>query len=372
MAQPYVGEIRMFAGNFAPAGWKFCEGQLLPISENETLFQLIGTTYGGDGQSTFGSAGPPRPDPDSSGQRFHPGRDRWAEEITLTVEQIPTHSHPFLASTALATNETPAANVLGQTEIAYYGDESPFVAMAACIASIGGASPTRTFSRTSASTSSSRCSASSRPRRKATGAADVDHRHVNEGERDRDGRSVCRRDSHFPVQLSRPRAGRGATGSSCRSRRTPALFSLLGTTYGGDGKSTFALPDLQGSAAMQPGQGPGTAAARSWAKPAARETVTLLESRDPVHTHALSALETCRRPDRTESERAVDLAQSKNGQRLQRHDHATLTPMRAPGAPAGRWEPAAQQHAAVSDVMNFCIALQGVFPPRPVRVRQGS
>ena len=53
MAQPYVGEIRMFAGNFAPAGWMFCEGQLLPISEYETLFQLIGTTYGGDGQSTF-------------------------------------------------------------------------------------------------------------------------------------------------------------------------------------------------------------------------------------------------------------------------------------------------------------------------------
>ncbi len=53
MAQPYVGEIRMFAGNFAPAGWQFCEGQLLPISEYETLFNLIGTTYGGDGQSTF-------------------------------------------------------------------------------------------------------------------------------------------------------------------------------------------------------------------------------------------------------------------------------------------------------------------------------
>ena len=53
MAQPYVGEIRMFAGNFAPVGWMFCEGQLLPISENETLFQLIGTTYGGDGQSTL-------------------------------------------------------------------------------------------------------------------------------------------------------------------------------------------------------------------------------------------------------------------------------------------------------------------------------
>ena len=54
MSQPFVGEIRMFGGNFAPAGWMFCDGQLLPISENETLFNLIGTTYGGDGQETFG------------------------------------------------------------------------------------------------------------------------------------------------------------------------------------------------------------------------------------------------------------------------------------------------------------------------------
>ena len=54
MAQPYVGEIRMFAGNFAPAGWAFCDGSLMPISENDTLFNLIGTTYGGDGQQTFG------------------------------------------------------------------------------------------------------------------------------------------------------------------------------------------------------------------------------------------------------------------------------------------------------------------------------
>ena len=76
MAQPYVGEIRMFAGNFAPAGWMFCEGQLLPISENETLFQLIGTTYGGDGESTFALPDLRGRIPDPSGQRVHPGGDR--------------------------------------------------------------------------------------------------------------------------------------------------------------------------------------------------------------------------------------------------------------------------------------------------------
>ncbi len=71
MAQPYVGEIRMFAGNFAPAGWMFCEGQLLPISENETLFNLIGTTYGGDGQSTFALPDLRGRLPDPPGQRLH-------------------------------------------------------------------------------------------------------------------------------------------------------------------------------------------------------------------------------------------------------------------------------------------------------------
>ena len=73
MSDPFVGEIRMFGGNFAPAGWMFCEGQLLPISENETLFNLIGTTYGGDGQETFALPDLRGRLPDSSGQRLHSG-----------------------------------------------------------------------------------------------------------------------------------------------------------------------------------------------------------------------------------------------------------------------------------------------------------
>jgi microcystin-dependent protein len=98
MAQPYVGEIRMFAGNFAPAGWMFCEGQLVPISENETLFQLIGTTYGGDGQSTFALPDLRGRIPIHQGNGFILAETGGAEEITLTVNQIPAHSHPMLAS----------------------------------------------------------------------------------------------------------------------------------------------------------------------------------------------------------------------------------------------------------------------------------
>jgi microcystin-dependent protein len=147
MAQPYVGEIRMFAGNFAPAGWMFCEGQLLPISENETLFQLIGTTYGGDGESTFAL-------PDLRGRiPLHQGNgvilaeSGGAEEITLTVQQIPAHSHPVLGTTTVANDATPAANVPAQTgTFDGYQSSPPTAQMAAqSIAPVGGSQPHTNF-----------------------------------------------------------------------------------------------------------------------------------------------------------------------------------------------------------------------------------
>jgi microcystin-dependent protein len=117
MSQPYVGEIRMFAGNFAPAGWMFCEGQLLPISEYETLFNLIGTTYGGDGQETF-----QLPDlrgrlPIHQGNGFTLAETGGVETVTLTVPTIPAHSHPFLASSELSGQGTPASSVLAAISI---------------------------------------------------------------------------------------------------------------------------------------------------------------------------------------------------------------------------------------------------------------
>jgi microcystin-dependent protein len=115
MAQPYVGEIRMFAGNFAPAGWMLCEGQLLPIIENETLFNLIGTTYGGDGQSTFGLPDLRSRVPIHPGNGFLLAATGGAEEITLTVQQVPAHSHPMLASADPASSPNPAAHVLAET-----------------------------------------------------------------------------------------------------------------------------------------------------------------------------------------------------------------------------------------------------------------
>ena len=111
MAQPYVGEIRMFAGNFAPAGWQFCEGQLLPISENETLFNLLGTTYGGDGQSTFALPDLRGRIPIHQGNGFILAETGGAEEISLTVNQIPTHNHAFLSTANLAQQSNPSGQL---------------------------------------------------------------------------------------------------------------------------------------------------------------------------------------------------------------------------------------------------------------------
>ena len=103
----------MFAGNFAPAGWMFCEGQILPISENETLFQLIGTTYGGDGQSTFALPDMRGRVPIHQGNGFILAETGGAEEVTLTVNQIPSHTHPVLVSASPGTESTPAGELLG-------------------------------------------------------------------------------------------------------------------------------------------------------------------------------------------------------------------------------------------------------------------
>lgn len=115
MSQPYIGEVKMFGGNFAPAGWMFCEGQLLPISENDALFNLLGTTYGGDGQSTFALPDLRGRLPVHQGNTFVLGQAGGTEEVTLTVQQIPVHSHAMVASSNNATTANASGSVLAQT-----------------------------------------------------------------------------------------------------------------------------------------------------------------------------------------------------------------------------------------------------------------
>jgi len=147
MAQPYVGEIRMFGGNFAPAGWMLCEGQLLPISENETLFNLIGTTYGGDGQSTFALPDLRGRVPVHQGNGATLAESGGMETITLTVNQIPAHTHPLQASTNVSQDTSPAGKTVGQSGSAllYIQDTTDSNLNAGAITSVGGSQPHSNF-----------------------------------------------------------------------------------------------------------------------------------------------------------------------------------------------------------------------------------
>ena len=129
MAQPYVGEIRMFAGNFAPAGWMFCEGQLLPISENDTLFNLIGTTYGGDGQSTFALPDLRGRVPLHFGNGFILAQTGGAETITLTQSQIAAHGHPLSCVSGGGTASNPQGALWANSDANQYSTQATNVQM---------------------------------------------------------------------------------------------------------------------------------------------------------------------------------------------------------------------------------------------------
>lgn len=149
MSSPYVGEIRMFGASFAPAGWAFCDGQLMPISQNETLFNLIGTTYGGDGQETFAM-------PDLQGrvpvhqgqgpgisQNYQLGEKGGVESVTLNTQQIPTHNHAFLASTTAGNSVVPTGNVTGNSgQVTFYALGTAITNMfGTAITPVGGSQP---------------------------------------------------------------------------------------------------------------------------------------------------------------------------------------------------------------------------------------
>jgi microcystin-dependent protein len=145
MSQPYVGEIRLFAGTYAPAGWYACDGSLLSIGENETLFQLIGTTYGGDGQSTFAVPDLRGRVPTHASGSSQVGQSGGAEQVTLTTSQMPAHGHALFGSTANAALTSPAGAVPAtQAEVTAlaYGTDAPLTTMSPqLIQSEGGSQP---------------------------------------------------------------------------------------------------------------------------------------------------------------------------------------------------------------------------------------
>jgi microcystin-dependent protein len=339
--EPYVGEIRMFGGNFAPAGWAFCDGSLLSIAENETLFQLIGTTYGGDGQETFALPDLRGRIPIHEGNGHVMGEAAGVESVTLTTLQLPAHGHAVLAAQGLALDANPGGRLLAETRgTDLYFEGAPGAPLApAAMTPAGGSQPHQnlmpylcvnfiislfgTFPTSSG------------------------------GELWEPFVAELR---IFPYNFA-PSGWALCNGQLLPISQNTALFSLLGTTYGGDGKSTFALPNLQGRAAMQQGDGPGLSI-RDLGEEGGSESVTLLDSEMPAHAHALRG-----RNDvgETPAPTGAALARSRGAYRVDASQG--LVPM-AEGAitPSGGNLPHENQQPYL--ILDFCIALQGVFPPR--------
>lgn len=139
MSQPYIGEIRMVGFNFAPLDWALCNGQLLPISQYEALFTLIGTTYGGDGQTTFALPNLQGRIPFHQGNSFVIGQLSGTETVTLTTQQLPTHSHTLNGNSSPGTQLNPAGGYWAQSTLGEYSTEPPVHSMApGAVGSTGG------------------------------------------------------------------------------------------------------------------------------------------------------------------------------------------------------------------------------------------
>ena len=147
MAEPFLSEIRIMSFVFAPKGWALCNGQLLPINQNQALFSLLGTTYGGDGQSTFALPDLRGRIPIHMGNGFILAETGGAEEITLTVNQIPAHAHPLLVNSGQGSANSTQNNVLAASPtLDLYREAQPTVALfSGAVGPTGGSQPHTNF-----------------------------------------------------------------------------------------------------------------------------------------------------------------------------------------------------------------------------------
>ncbi len=284
--EPYLGEVDLFAGNFAPRGWAFCDGQILPIDQNQSLYALLGTTYGGDGRTTFAL-------PDLRGRvAVHPGtgdglssrqlgQKFGVDDVTLTVNQLPAHGHniehPWLGNLA-----TEGAG----------GNQSHTIVQP----SLG-----------------------------------LNHTITTQGiypSRDKGLDSFIAEIDLFAGNFA-PRSSLFPDGQLLPVADNEALFSLIGTTYGGDGRTNVALPDLRGRAVMHAGDGPGLTPRRLGEETGVEEA-TLTATQLASHNHFW---------DDTEDIFAFGYTTSTGGSQPYNNVQPSLA-------------------------LNYMIALQGVYPSR--------
>jgi microcystin-dependent protein len=269
MGDPYVGEVRMFAGTFAPSGWAFCNGQLLAISENDVLYQLIGTTYGGDGISTFALPNMQGRVPLHNGSGYTVGEAGGTEAVALTVNEIPAHSHAAGVSSKYGSTNSPDGTMPARSTLNQFTDTvGTLASMNSNVGSSGGGQPHSNMQPYLA----------------------VNFIICTSGITASEGGSL---DSYVEPFVSEirwvafsfaPGGWALCNGQVLTINQNAALFSLIGTTYGGNGTTNFALPDLRGKIPIH-----CKGSEHPMGQTGGEQSHILSLNELPAHSHSLSA-----------------------------------------------------------------------------------
>lgn len=360
-AQPYVGEIRLFAGNFAPNGWLFCDGQLLPISENDVLFTLIGTTYGGDGQATF-----QLPDlrgraalhqgTGSSGNTYFIGEQGGLEQVTLNTSQIPNHSHSLTFNAAKGESVNPVLNFPARNSagVVQYGELSNENASTSILGASGGNQPHENMQPYLAVNYIISLYGIF-PSQSKDGSG-IDYKllkpdsSIDNYDQTRGADPFISEILIFPFSYV-PRGYAACNGQLLPINQNQVLFALLGTTFGGNGQTTFALPDLRGRVPVGVGSS-GNWTLGQWS---GSETETLLSSHLPAHNHSFNAVNS----EGNSNNPAGNLLA------ISSTDIPSFSSISSGSnvdgiAATGGSQPHENRQPYLT--LNYCIALQGIFP----------
>jgi microcystin-dependent protein len=338
MATPFIGEIRIMAFDYAPLGWAQCSGQILSIAQNNALFSLLGTTYGGNGINTFALPDLRSRAPLHFGQGVGLssrtlGQQSGTESVSLTTQQIPPHTHAVNVSNAPGTQTAPAGGYFAAHRGGYGESGSPM--SGGVLASSGSSVPHPNLAPYLVVNF---CIALQGIYPSATGTPQS---------------SPFLAEARLFAFDFAPSGWAACSGQIISIQQNTALFSLLGTTFGGNGTTNFGLPDFKSRVPLHSGAGPGLTS-KVLGETGGTETVRLITAEMAAHSHLFNAGHTT-----PLMEGGVPGASPARGYGSGPPNATADSSM---VQPAGGNE--AHDNMPPFLALNFCIAMQGVFPSR--------